>query len=115
MGEVYRARDTSRQRDVALKMLPPHLASDEAYLARFRRESLLAAQLSDPHIIPIHDFGEIDGRLFIDMRLVEGIDLETLLQRDGPLEPARAVAVIEQVAGALDAAHRDGLVNRDVK
>jgi serine/threonine-protein kinase len=115
MGEVYRAHDTVRGRTVALKRLPADLANDRSYTARFRRESELLARLREPHVIPIHDFGEIDGRLYIDMRLVEGIDLGSLLQRDGPLEPARAVAVIEQVAGALDAAHHDGLVHRDVK
>jgi serine/threonine-protein kinase len=115
MGEVYRAHDTVRDRTVALKRLPADLVNDRSYKARFRRESELLARLREPHVIPIHDFGEIDGRLFIDMRLVEGTDLETLLQRDGPLEPARAVAMIEQVAGALDAAHGDGLMHRDVK
>ena len=72
MGEVHRAYDTRRHRDVALKRLPRALATDPAFLARFRRESELAARLNDVHIIPIHDFGEIDGTLFIDMRLVEG-------------------------------------------
>ncbi|WP_375487862.1 serine/threonine-protein kinase, partial [uncultured Jatrophihabitans sp.] len=115
MGEVYRARDTVRQRDVALKVLPDHLAGDEKFLARFRRESRLAAQLSDPHIIPIHDFGEIDGRLFIDMRLVLGSDLGSLIEDRGPLTVPVAVDILGQVASALDAAHADALIHRDVK
>ena len=115
MGEVYRAHDTERERIVALKLLPTHLASDESFKARFRRESRLAARLNDPHIIPIHDFGEIDGSLYIDMRLVEGRDLGSIVETDGPLPPATAVNIISQVASALDAAHRNGLIHRDVK
>jgi serine/threonine protein kinase len=114
MGEVYRALDTSRERDVALKLLPVELARDASFARRFRREAQLAARLNNPHIVPIHDFGEIDGRLYIDMRLVEGIDLGTAVAR-GPLAPARAADIISQVAGALDDAHKAGLVHRDVK
>jgi serine/threonine protein kinase len=95
MGEVYRARDTRRDRWVALKLLPDALADDLDYQARFRHESLVAARLRDPHVIPIHDFGEIDGRLFIDMRLVDGEDLGSLLARSGVLPPRRAVHLIE--------------------
>ena len=77
MGVVYRAFDTVKGRTVALKVLTPELAEDRAFQDRFRRESKRAARLREPHIIPIHDYGQIEGRLFIDMRLVEGIDLAT--------------------------------------
>ncbi|HWM57727.1 MAG TPA: ABC transporter substrate-binding protein [Pseudonocardia sp.] len=114
MGEVYRAYDTRRDRVVALKILPTAMAAEPQFEARFRREAQLVARLSAPHIIPIHDFGEIEGRLYLDMRLVRGVDLATVLE-SGPLTPGRAVEMISQVASALDAAHADGLVHRDVK
>jgi serine/threonine-protein kinase len=114
MGQVFRAFDTSTNRVVALKVLPSHLAEDRQFRQRFQREANVAAGLTDPHIVPIHGFGEIDGRLYVDMRLVEGRDLQSLLA-EGPVEPAPSVAIIEQVAAALDAAHRAGLVHRDVK
>lgn len=115
MGEVYRAFDTVRGRMVALKLLRPDLAADPQYQERFRRESQIAARLQEPHVIPVHDFGAIGGVLFIDMRLVDGGSLRDMLQARGPLVPADAVAIVAQVASALDAAHADGLVHRDVK
>ncbi|MHA6617744.1 serine/threonine-protein kinase [Pseudonocardia sp. DLS-67] len=114
MGEVHRAFDQRRGRAVALKILPSELAHDEDFRARFRRESDSAARLQDPHVVPIHDFGEIDGRLYIDMRLIDGIGMDRLIA-SGPLDLRRAVALIGQVAEALTDAHAHGVLHRDVK
>ena len=116
MGEVYRARDTKTDRIVALKVLPAELARDEVYQQRFRREAQAVSGVNDPHVVPIHGYGEIDGRLYLDMRLIEGENLGNLLaQRDTPLGPELGAVVVEQVASALDSAHARGLVHRDVK
>jgi serine/threonine protein kinase len=115
MSVVYLAEDPRLKRRVALKVIAPELAQDEQFRHRFVRESELAASLDHPNIVPIYEAGEADGVLFIAMRYVEGIDLKALIERDGPLEPGRAVGILRQVAGALDAAHARGLVHRDVK
>ncbi|HET6737258.1 serine/threonine-protein kinase [Mycobacterium sp.] len=114
MGEVYEAYDTGKGRTVALKILAHEVSDDAAFRTRFQRESQAAAILQEPHVIPIHDWGEIDGSLYIDMRLVQGQTLLDLIEK-GPLEPSRAVNIINQVAAALDAAHAEGLIHRDIK
>ncbi|MFE3798356.1 serine/threonine-protein kinase [Nocardia tengchongensis] len=115
MGQVWLAEDTRLEREVALKLLPAELAEDEDYRRRFEREARLAARLRGPHVVPIHAFGELDGRLYIDMELIEGSDLGKTLREEGSLPPARAVDLVSQVAAALDIAHQAGLVHRDVK
>ncbi|MDQ3401961.1 MAG: serine/threonine protein kinase [Actinomycetota bacterium] len=115
MGEVHRAYDTRHDRVVALKLLTDHTADEAEFRERFKREAHAAARLREPHVIPIHAYGEIDGRLYLDMRLVEGADLSKTIARHDSLRPADAVDVIAQVASALDAAHAEGLLHRDVK
>ena len=115
MGDVYRAFDARLERPVALKLLGERLSDDEGFRERMLTESRLAASLDHPNVVPIYEAGEADGRLFIAMRYVDGTDLKALLRRDGALAPERAVAIASQVADALDAAHAQGLVHRDVK
>ncbi len=115
MAVVFRAYDYRLDRQVALKVLSPALASDEAFRRRFIRESRSAAAVDHPHIIPIFEAGEAGGVLFIAMRLVRGGDVGSLVHRVGPLPADRAAEIISQTASALDAAHVRGLVHRDVK
>jgi predicted Ser/Thr protein kinase len=115
MGKVFKAHDTVIDRDVAIKVLPAEVADEPGYRQRFRREAHIAARLTEPHIIPIHDTGDIDGHLYLVMPIIDGLDLASVLKRDGPMSPQLAVRVIEQLAAALDAAHTQGLVHRDVK
>ncbi len=114
MGQVYEAYDTGLGRHVALKLLNDQYAEDETFRARFLRESHAAAILQEPHVIPIHDCGEIDDVLYIDMRLVQGLTLHDML-KTGALEPQRATDIVRQIGAALDAAHAQGLIHRDVK
>jgi YVTN family beta-propeller protein len=115
MGVVYVARHLRLDRTVALKVVSPELAEDPKFRDRFIRESRLAASLEHPNIVPIHDAGEADGILYLAMRLVQGTDLKSLIAEEGGLDPGRTVRLLEQAAGALDAAHQAGLVHRDVK
>ena len=88
---------------------------DPVFRQRMQREARTAGRLQEPHVVPIHDYGEIDGQLYVDMRLIDGKDLAAMLKRYGPLTPPRAVAVIRQIGSALDAAHAAGVTHRDVK
>jgi DNA-binding beta-propeller fold protein YncE/predicted Ser/Thr protein kinase len=115
MGVVYRATQLALERPVALKVIAAELAEKEGFRERFLRESRLAASLDHPNVVPVYDAREEDGELIVAMRLVEGGDLRKLIDREGPLPPARAVALLGQVAEALDAAHAAGIVHRDVK
>ena len=115
MGVIYKATQLALQRIVALKVVAPELAHDEAFRERFKREALLAASLDHPNILPVYEAGEIDGQLFLAMRFVIGTDLDSLIKREHVLAADRAAAIVAQVGGALDAAHSRGLVHRDVK
>jgi serine/threonine protein kinase len=115
MAAVYLAEDTQLKRRVALKVLSPELASDAVFRQRFIDESERLASVDHPNIIPVYAAGQDGDHLFIAMRLVDTTDLKQLIEHEGPLPPERAVALVTQVAGALDAAHAKGLVHRDVK
>jgi serine/threonine-protein kinase len=114
MGAVYLAEDPGGRR-VAVKLLAPALAEDKRFRERFLRESQVAAGLNHPNIVPTLASGDEDGVLYLAMAFIEGSDLRQLLRREGRLEAERALALVEQVADALDAAHAAGLVHRDVK
>jgi serine/threonine protein kinase len=115
MGYVYLAEHLTLRRKVALKVLAPELGRNEEYRGRFLLESQMAARLEHPNIVPVYEAGEADGVLYIAMRFIDGEDLDAILVREGRLAPERAVALLGQIAAALDAAHAQGLVHRDVK
>ena len=115
MGVVYRARHLALERERALKVVAPKLSADQRFRERFKRESRLAAQVEHPNVIPVHHAGEESGQLYLAMRLVDGVDLRSLVEASGPLDPAHAVRVLAGIAAGLDAAHARGLVHRDVK
>jgi serine/threonine-protein kinase len=115
MSVVYEAEHQRLGSTVALKVLAPELASDDMFRARFLKESRIAASLNHPNVIPIYDMGPCDELLFIAMRYVSGADLRAILKAQERITPAQALLLIGQAARALDAAHRHGLVHRDVK
>src|ERR1700743_1939672 len=97
MGDVYEAEDTKRERIVALKLMSQALSGDPVFRTRMQREARTAGRLQEPHHVPIHDFGEIDGQLYVDMRLIDGVDLASMLSNDQPKSPPRAVAIVRQI------------------
>jgi sugar lactone lactonase YvrE len=115
MGTVYRATHLALDHVVALKVISADLAADDAFRERFRSESRIAVSLRHPNVVSIHHAGEEDGLLFVTMDLIDGPDLRQLLIANGPLPPQRAIAIVAQVASALDVAHSRGLVHRDIK
>jgi eukaryotic-like serine/threonine-protein kinase len=115
MSTVYRAFDTVLERPVAIKLMNREIASDSDQLERFRREARSVAQLSHPHIVSVIDAGEEDNTPFIVLEYVDGETLKSLIRRDGPLEPAEAIAYAIEIARALDCAHERYIVHRDVK
>ena len=115
MAVVYLAEDPRLGRRVALKVPSVELATDEVFRARFLREAKIAASIDHPHVVPVYDAGESDGFLYLAMRHVPEADLRELLRKEAPLEIARAISIISQIADALGAAHRRDLVHRDIK
>jgi serine/threonine protein kinase/tetratricopeptide (TPR) repeat protein len=115
MGAVYKAHDLELERDVALKVIRPELASDREILQRFKQELILARQVGDRNVIRIFDLGEAEKIKFITMEYIEGQSLHAILRQRGKLEVAEAVDIMEQVAGGLAAVHREGIIHRDLK
>ncbi len=115
MGAVYQARDRELDRMIALKVIRPELATDPAILLRFKQELILSRNITHKNVVRIFDLGEADGIRFISMEYVDGEDLRTLLRRQGKFSHKEAIAVVEQVCRALDAAHSEGVIHRDLK
>jgi serine/threonine protein kinase len=116
MGSVYRGRHVLMDKTVAIKVLRPSLAGDDAVVARFSREAKAASKISHPHAVSVTDFGEAEsGVVFLVMEYLDGRTLKEVITREGPLSLGRAVEIVRQVAGALDAAHDQGVIHRDLK
>src|SRR5436305_1259013 len=115
MSVVYQAENLRLSSVIALKVLAPELATDDVFRARFLEESRMAASLNHPNVIPIYDMGSQDDLLYIAMRYVSGTDMRQMIKKRGRILPATALFLVGQAARALDAAHRRGLVHRDVK
>lgn len=114
-GEVYEAVDTQKDRTAALKLVAPSVGRDPGFRDWLQREALTVGRVQEPHVVPVRDYGELDGEVFIDTPLVHGADLSALLKRTGVLPPSRAVNLVWQAASALDAAHGVGVIHRGVK
>jgi tetratricopeptide (TPR) repeat protein/predicted Ser/Thr protein kinase len=115
MGAVYHARDRALERDVALKVIRPDMAANPKILSRFKQELILARQVTDRNVIRIFDIGQAEGLRFITMEFVQGESLQALLKREKKLAPERATEIMVQVSRALDAAHAEAVVHRDLK
>ncbi|HEV2087273.1 MAG TPA: serine/threonine-protein kinase, partial [Cryptosporangiaceae bacterium] len=115
MGEVYLCRHRLLDRVDAVKVLRPHLVADQAFRRRFLREALSAARLRHPHIVTVYTADEVDGQLFLAMEYIPGVDLGVILDQEVVLTPERALPILDQIADALDAAHRLTMTHRDVK
>jgi len=115
MGEVFRAHDAVLAREVAIKVLHRPLAADQGFVDRFRREARAAAVLSHPNIVAVHDWGAVDGIYYMVMEFVRGQSLRDILNAEGLLAPAQATDVLLQTLSALEHAHRQGIVHRDMK
>ena len=115
MGAVYKARDRELDRMIALKVIRPELATDPAILLRFKQELILSRNITHKNVVRIYDLGEAEGIRFISMEYVDGEDLRTLLHRHGKFSPKEAIAIVEQVSRALDTAHSEGVIHRDLK
>src|SRR5438874_12760882 len=115
MGEVYRAHDSVLGREVAIKVLHPHLAGDRGFVDRFRRGARAAAILNHPNIVGVYDWGTADDTYFMVMEFVRGTNLRALLAEHGRLAPTQVVEVALPVLAALDHAHGHGIVHRDIK
>ena len=115
MGAVYKARDRELDRLIALKVIRPELATDPAILLRFKQELILSRNITHKNVVRIYDLGEADGIRFISMEYVDGEDLRTILRRQGKFAPKEAISVVEQVCRALDSAHSEGVIHRDLK